>query len=196
MAQPITIKKKPLTIKTIKAMPPPSAAEETREIDDSAEGSVDAPISTASVAATPVEAVPAKGIPFLVSTICALISVICFIVVLILQMNANKDFSRLCYDQPGSGLPSALPANADVKPAAEAPAPAAPAPAEEKSVAAPAAAPEASAAAPAAPAPAAADAPAVATPAAAAPVAAPAAVAPAPEAPVAAPVAPAAPENK
>ncbi|OGV65436.1 MAG: hypothetical protein A2283_18105 [Lentisphaerae bacterium RIFOXYA12_FULL_48_11] len=170
MAQPITIKKKPLTIKTIKAMPPPSAVEGAGEEPVEPEVSGEVPVSASPVA-------PAKGVPFLVSTICALISVVCFIVILVFQMNANKDFGRLCYDQPGSGIPS-VPGKVDVSPAPAVPAPA---PAEEKPVAAAPAADAAAVPAPAAP---------------AAPEAAAPAPAAAPEAPVAVPAAPAAPENK
>lgn len=126
MAQPITIKKKTLTVKTM-------AAGQSLGEASQAQGAapVEAPVAAPveAVAAAPVAKAKAarKGIPFLVSTIGAAISIICFIVVVVFQWMSYKDLGRLCYDQPGTGVGSSAAPKSEAAPAAapEAPAPAA-----------------------------------------------------------------------
>ncbi|MDD4869713.1 MAG: hypothetical protein PHR77_04070 [Kiritimatiellae bacterium] len=204
MAEPkqaITIKKKILTVKTIKAAPPPGITEEagggeTAPVSADVEAAVEKPVAVASAPAQ-------KGILSLISVIGAIISIIALLIIIAVQWAANTDLTRLCYNAPGTsmaGVPKgSKPADA-VKPAEEAPAPAKEAkeekPAEAKPDEAKPAdtkpAAEAPAAVPAAPAPAPADGAAPAAPAA--PANPPAADAPMPApAAAAAPAAPAVP---
>ena len=140
-AKPVTIKRKTLTIKTVRAAPVPEP-----ETDESAE--VPALEAAELAESSAVKAAPAKparkGIPFLISTICAGVTVVLFIVVIVVETKLNGELGAICPETPHMSSGRKAPTK-EAAPAKES------APAKEVAKEKPAATAPAAAAAPAAP---------------------------------------------